>query len=678
MVSVVVETLQFLNQLITAGIAITAFSLLLYALTFNLRDRVARTFAVILTAMVVVYVGDAISSISISDSSVELWLRLEWVGITFLPACYLHFSDALLATTGRPSRGRRRLAIRLMYLVSLGFLTTLPAYILVGPLVPEASPAPHLQRTWLTWVFAVYFISVVIWSWINFYRSYRRSVTPTSRRRMSYLLIGSLAPALGTFPFLLFGSSLASRHTLIFWASALVINVLVTGLLVVMAYAVAFFGVSWPDRMVKRRLFKWLMRGPVTACSVLALTTIIRRAGEMIGQGYSAAVPVVMVGSLLLFEYLITLAAPLWERWLFHGGDQSSMRLLQTMEERLLTTGDLRQFLEGVLAAVCDRLQSRRAYIAGVGMGELELLVHIGDVPPLDEMNTSIDMVTANNGGQTNIYAWGEYWLVPLHRQRSDTQGLIGILGVAQPPDQVLDAEGKDALLFLANRAALAIEDRLQQQSIFVSLETLSPQIGMIQRLRAAASYDGKSLLTDEGIGLEGEEISRWVKDALTHYWGGPKLTNSPLIRLKIVQQMLVEHKDNPSNALRAILRDAIEKTRPEGERRFTGEWILYNILEMKFMEGKKVREIAQRLAMSEADLYRKQRVAIEAAARAILEMEYKVQSIPRESKGRQGYEGIDEIPREHSGPSVTRKTPENQKPMIQEPSIGSDIEKAR
>jgi hypothetical protein len=69
-------------------------------------------------------------------------------------------------------------------------------------------------------------------------------------------------------------------------------------------------------------------------------------------------------------------------------------------------------------------------------------------------------------------------------------------------------------------------------------------------------------------------------------------------------------------------LRQAIEHVRPEGERRFTAEWILYNILEMKFMEGRKVREIAMRLAMSEADLYRKQRIAIEAVANAIVEME--------------------------------------------------------
>ena len=35
------------NQILTAGIAITAFSLFLYALSFNLRDRVARSFATI-------------------------------------------------------------------------------------------------------------------------------------------------------------------------------------------------------------------------------------------------------------------------------------------------------------------------------------------------------------------------------------------------------------------------------------------------------------------------------------------------------------------------------------------------------------------------------------------------------------------------------------------------------
>lgn len=42
----------------------------------------------------------------------------------------------------------------------------------------------------------------------------------------------------------------------------------------------------------------------------------------------------------------------------------------------------------------------------------------------------------------------------------------------------------------------------------------------------------------------------------------------------------------------------------------------------MKFIQGKRVREIADRLAMSESDLYRKQRVAIEQVAQKIIELE--------------------------------------------------------
>jgi len=46
------------------------------------------------------------------------------------------------------------------------------------------------------------------------------------------------------------------------------------------------------------------------------------------------------------------------------------------------------------------------------------------------------------------------------------------------------------------------------------------------------------------------------------------------------------------------------------------------NILEMKFLQGRKVREVAQRLALSEANFYRKQRIALEEVVRVLLEME--------------------------------------------------------
>jgi hypothetical protein len=634
--------LRTINQLLTAGIAISAFSLLLYALSFNLRDRVVRTFAIIMVCVVIVFVCEAIASVTDSSQWTEIWLKLQWIGITFLPSAYAHFSDALLSTTGRPSRGRRRDLIRVSYGISVIFLVTLYTSQLVGSLISNGQPAPHLERTSLTWVFAGFYAGGMIWAWVNFFRAYRRTVTPTSRRRMRYLILGAFAPALGSYPYLLFGSGFAAANPTFFWFAAIFSNFLVSILLFVMAYGVAFFGVPWPDRVVKRRLFKWIMRGPVSASSVLAVVTIVRRAGANLGTVYSAAVPISMVATLLLMQYMITMLAPIWERWLFYGGDRDRLQLIQTLEERLLTTSDLRQFLESVLTAVCDRLQVTSAFVMALGSQGIELAVTIGNVEQLqrDDLSQELLQEFAQNGSSGEesfrLFSWGDFWLVPLFDQNVETNQLLGLLGVIRNPQQAPDEEQIEALTALGNRAAIALADRVLQQQVFSSLENLTPQVDMIQRLRAAASHDGTDLLAspDTQLDLEPDTLSMWVKDALSHYWGGPKLTGSPLLRLEVVQQASREHGGVTVNALRSILKQGIDKVRPEGERRFTAEWILYNILEMKFLEGRKVREVAMRLAMSEADLYRKQRVAVEAVANAIVDMEQQAREEVRKDNG--------------------------------------------
>lgn len=634
MTAFVFSALRSLNQLLTAGIAITAFSLLLYALTFNLRDRVARSFAAILACVMVVFVCDAISSTTVSPADLEFWLKIQWVGIIFLPSTYLHFSDALLATTGRPSRGRRRWLIRLSYLAAMAFLVALPPGWLVDGLV--AAPrveAPYLESTPLTWVFIGFYVLGMTWSLVNCWRALKRSVTQTGRRRLLYLLAGAAAPSLGSFPYMVLAPQIAEAVPLLFWIAVTLSNLAVAVLIVLMAYAVAFFGVSWPDRVVKRRLFKWLMRGPAAAFLVLATTTFVRRLGAQFGQPYSGMVPIAMVGTLLLFQYFVTLAAPIWERWLFYGSDRSDLHLIQNLEERLLTSGDLKQFLEGILAAACDRLQVAKAYIITLEASGLEMLVSVGGGKPVEDQET-LHLITnlTRNGYGRDVLAANNYWILPLFRAAEGTPKLLGFMGVERGASSALDDEHREALSNLAEKAALALEDRLRQEQVFSSLESLTPQVEMIQRLRAAARYTGADML--EEATASPSDLAVWVKDALNHYWGGPKLTSSPLMKLKIVQQALQEHDGNPVNALRSVLRRAVDQVRPEGERRFTAEWILYNILEMKFLEGRKVREVALRLAMSEADLYRKQRVAIEAVAKALVEMEEKLRQADVEQKG--------------------------------------------
>lgn len=618
-----------INQILTAGIAITAFSLLLYSLSFNLRDRVARSFALILLCVVVVFTSEALESSSEELDLVSLFLRLEWIGIIFLPAAYLHLSDALLVTSGIPARGLRRWLVRLVYLASAGFLLMLSLGYLLGPVVMDGQPAPHLERTLWTEVFTAYYVVIMVAAWVNFARAYNNTLTRSGRRRMLYLLAGATAPALGSFPYLLYGSSLASEHPYFFWGTAVITNVLVGALIIIMAYAVAFFGVSWPDRVVRSRLFKWLMRGPVTASIALGVMTIVRRVGEFFGVVYSGAVPTSMVVTVLLLEHIITLVAPLWDRLIFYGRDRDDLALLQSLEDRLITQNDLRQFLEAVLAAVRDHLRSPSAFIAALDEEDLSLIVATGHSPLLKDANLeeALQIVSENGNGNAE-YAWGDYWVFPLHQDPETVDGLpvlLGILGVARQPGQQISDDQRQALRLLLRRGVLALRDRRLQQRVFRSLEDLNPQVDMFQRLRAVGRYDSKTTLLQEVLPPE-SDLASWVKDALTHYWGGPKLTQSPLLQLQIVQQVVREQNDSPANALRAILRQALDSVRPAGERRFTGEWILFNILEMKFIEGRKVREVAARLAMSEADLYRKQRVAIEEVARVLLDMERNLQ----------------------------------------------------
>jgi hypothetical protein len=379
---------------------------------------------------------------------------------------------------------------------------------------------------------------------------------------------------------------------------------LVTGVFIVfMAYAVAFFGVPWPDRVIKSRLIKWLLRGPLTASLTLAVVTVIRRAGDIFGNPYTALVPITMIVMVLLFEYSITLFFPKFEQVFLFGNDRQELIQLRSLEERLITRSDLNQFLEMILAAICDQLQAS------------------GNPKLSPEFTSELEKFVLSCTEDQSQIVWNDDLLFPI-KDGGDEPLVVGYLGVQNANKLLIDEEEvMTAVRLLNHRAAIALRDREIQEQVFTTLERMDPQVEMIQVLRAAGRYDREGVLADEKS-LEGDEMSQWIKDALTHYWGGPKLTENPLVGLAVVKKNMDGHENNPTNALRSVLKQAIEKLKPEGERKYTSEWILYNILDLKFLEGKKVREIAMRLTMSEADLYRKQRVAIDAVANEIVKME--------------------------------------------------------
>ena len=630
--------LAFANLLLSSAIVIIAFSLLVYILTHNLRSAVARSFCALIAFVTVVYMGDvALPRIETLEAAIP-WLRFQWLGIAFVPAAYLHFSNALLMTTNLTSPWRRR-AVRASYLISallFGLAVSTDLLVHDGRHLPQIS---HLAAGPLFWVFALYFLLTVAWGARNIQRARQRCLTSTSRRRMTYLALAFAAPGLGVFPYLVAASMSPYSAPGLVLILSLVGNVGVSLMIVLMAYSVAYFGVLTPDRVIKHSLIHYLLRGPfVATCVIIAMLTI-PRVERIFGLPRDTVLASTVVGLIVLLQITINLVKPFIDR-LIYRQDREEITWIQELDKRLLTTTDLKQFLENVLTAICELLRVRRGFVAVMAGGEPHMEAFCGPSlrpgsgrSPISSSRpelSSADLLTlaqspSNNGelSKGDFVVRDGYWLLPLRTEAREST--LGVLGVdARSPEPDLTEDELEVVRLLVAQAELALEDRRLQQGVFVALRQIIPHIERIQRWRGTTRYLGSpGLETIEEGPLYGPDFQQWVWDALSHYWGGPKLTTSPLLNLKVVERALEEHDGNPAKALRAVLGRAVEALKPEGKRQMTtAEWILYNILELKFIQGLRVRDIASRLAISESDLYRKQRVAIEEVAKTIADME--------------------------------------------------------
>ena len=621
------QLVRALDQSLAAGVGIVALGLLFYALTYNLRQRITKAYAVLLAALVALYGGKALSSATADPHDQRLWLTVLWLGALWLPAAYLHFSDAVLATTGRPSRGRRRLAVRLVYglaVVGSALMLLRPAWFWRDL---ATAPAPHFRPAWGGALFALYYTAIMAWAWVNLARALRRAFSPVSRRRLAYLLAGAVMVGLGSFPYLTLGFPSGTGWEAVFWGLALLNHAGVLLLLVLMAYAVAFFNAPLPDRWVQMRLMRWLARGPATAVVVLWAATTVRRVSEARwGTAYTWLVPLTTIVTLLAMQHLWDVFIPWWEEGVLAWKEGPRWTALWRLQRQLFTDQDVRQLLEALLAAACDRLQVPAAWVALLEDGHVRQWIRVGDTGPLP---SSATLAAWSQGASTREgappgFVWDGWWVFPLRgRAPSRWWGLVGLRRPADPARPDADEVRAD-LQPLLERMSWALAEWHRGQRLLQALESAPPRSAALPRLRAAARYDRQRVLAPLDDLPPEPELAQWVRDALRHYWGGPKLSGSPLLRWRVVQQVQQQAGyAHPVHALRDVLRDAVERLRPAGERRFTAEWLLYNILDLKFLKGHKGREVARRLALSEAELYRKQKVALEALVQVLLDMEH-------------------------------------------------------
>ncbi len=627
--------LDLTNETLAAAIVVMSASLLLYNLTRNLRDRVARTSGILLFCVTFTYLCDTLILLDPTPGTYASVLRLQWVGIAFMPAAMFHLSDALLATTGLPSRGRRRRVVRLLYILSAIFLIF--AAFGDGLIQPVAvGNVVSLRARPLFFVYAAYFLVAAIVSFNFVSRARQRCLTRDTRRRMAYLQFALLTPAVGIFPFsVILGPG--QEFSLLGLVLVSLANVVVILMLLFLAYPLSFFGSRVPDRVVKVELLRFLMRGPATG--MLALATIIfftpasTRVFGIKGQSF---LPFAVVTVVLLWQWFTALALPILERRLVYDSDDyDQLARLQQVSERLLTPTDLIQLLEAILAATCDYLRVSTAYVATLDDAP-ELVAAVGPARPSaaliqDDSAALAELLEHDPDADPPARSWHSYWIAPLHSRRAGERSghdlLLGFLGIqARAADIDLKPDEVTMLRNFIRRAEQALDDLALQNEINAALEGLLPQLSLTRISTADVEFKpGRALPAAESEAVpDREQFSEQVKAALKHYWGGPGLTSSRLLDLAVVQRVLADNENNPARALRDVLLKAIENQRPTSERRLDNpEWVIYNILDLRFIQKIKARDTARRLHMSEPDLYRKQRYAIEAVADTLLEMEH-------------------------------------------------------
>ncbi len=614
--------LKAISDVFTAGGAITAFSLLIYVITFQIKDIVTRSYTFLLASIVVILATDAFFTTTSNPGELAFLLRLQFVGLIVLPAAYFYFSNALLAITGNPSRGKRTIFGGVSILISAFFLYLNFAGKLFLEVAITNSPVPSIQRTIFFDFFSVYFVIVMSAAWYNFFRAVKRTSSKKSQRRMLYLVIAAFGPALGSFPYLLYGSEIIVIFPSLFWLVSIIAYLVISTAIIIMTYTVSFFGLPWPDRVIKSRLFKWIMRGPATAILTLGVTTLISRLAVQFGVDLQSINVLGMVAAIIIFEFSVTIFSPYWERLLFFGADKDELEKIRQLENRLLTKNDLQQFLELILASFCDLLQIENAGLFEQKRNGTEKLAAIGRPIALNEQESLLLIGSLphakNEQGYINI---AEKYIFPISQDKENKPELLGFILCSNLQEDELDDEKIESMTRLLTRAGAALYDRQQQEAILDSLDILSPQVFALQNLLALSRFNRAKIIDGDSV-TESDRFEGYIKDALSHFFGGPRLSQSPLIQLATVQARIVNESEPAVTALRAVLQQAIHRIRPNGDRQYTNEWVLFNILELKFIEGWKVRELCRKLSLSEADFYRKQRIAVAAVADQILFME--------------------------------------------------------
>lgn len=626
----ITQLLLNIHLLLAEAILVVVFSLLVYVASRNWRNSVARATVLMLVGVVIVYSGDVLLDKAQRISTQQFLLRAQWLGIVLVPAAYLHLSDGLLTSVGYQSL-RRWWVVVAGYVTALIFVVVAAATNLLvsgtitnGP-VTQFAPGPLFP------LFAAIFGLATFGGIYNIQRARRRSHSAAARRRLTYLAFSILAPGLGVFPYLIFTGVGRTWPLALVMLLSNIANIGIAIMILVLAYSVAFQGVLLPERVVKQDFIRWLLVGPFVGVMIVLCFQVLPLLENVFGLPRDIIVIFgVMILTVVVPNFIDYLRPRLENLMLWQDRDQ--IRWLRRIDRRVFSHSDLRRLLENTLVTICGAVRVESGFVAApendgamvkasagprhtikrfLQEHNLIALLETAETQPIRPRGTTPDAAS--------FLPVDGYCMLPLHAASGE---FLGIVALACPQNG-LTLEVRRLIGALSHQMELALENVHLQDRIYSALRGLDPEMQTLQQLSAqpeiAPPVNLEQLDADVALLPNFDQL---VKSALDHYWGGPKLSESPLLGLKRVRRML-ESGGSSTKALQTVLREAIQNMRPDEQLDPTAqEWVLYNVLNLRFLQGLRIREIATRLAMSESDFYRKQRVAVEEVARQIALME--------------------------------------------------------
>ena len=622
--TLIISSLRALSEVLTAAVAMTAFSVLLFSLQF-LRKRQKLAFALVplLLCVTVIYSADALETMALSSSAKLLWQQIHWTGFVILPAVSFSFAIILMELTGKEPNRLISVITVTNIICSVLFIWLLWSGKLFSGIRIITNIGTTMVHSDLTFLFWIFFTCNLLGTFWTLGIALSRTRTQASRRRMIYLIVGLLGIIIGSFPLLLLGSGLLiSQYPIMFWVLSVIGNGIVTVMVILLGYSAATFSVSWSDRLTRLRLIEWMLRGPVTASITLWVVTMINRSGNFLGLEISGLNTLATVISIILLEFLVSVAMPWIERGGIVGLGKEDYTIFNEFKGMMVFKPELETYLEALTGALCDRLQARDGFFAVCDEnGIFDPIVKTGK-SSWGNLNDLLKNFPAYFAEQDRTVYWDSTGAVfPLFNHDEQIDTFLGVVGLADITPEQLSGGYNQIVEDALEKARIVLWQRRYLTSAYQVLRSKTNQ-QETNVFRSGSVLNQSTLLEQSGTS-ELDEVSIWVKDALTHYWGGPKLSENPLLNWRIVQETAAESGENEINSLRAVLKKALEELRPESERQAGGEWTLYNLIDLKFFEKQKVKDVARRLSMSEADFYRKQKIAVESLAKVIMEMEH-------------------------------------------------------